>query len=197
MNPPTLRERQKQRRKQRIYSVAIELFKERGFAKTTATDIAKQAHVSRGTFFNYYPYKESVLLVYGAEVLTALNEQLKQEQQNGASGERLLELLWSGLAEITTRERELIPPLMYEFLNPDPLRSRTALEILPLIQMLQGIVRMLPIRQDMSVERMAGLLANMYFMTALRWSAYAPEKSFQDEMKKTLRLALDGMLAKK
>jgi AcrR family transcriptional regulator len=71
---PSLRERQKMRRRNRIFTVAIQMFKERGFDRTTATDIAKVAHVSRGTFFNYYPYKEAVLLDYGSQIISELRE---------------------------------------------------------------------------------------------------------------------------
>ena len=74
MDSSSLRERQKERRRARIYGVAIELFKQSGFQTTTATDIAKASNVSRGTFFNYYPYKEAVLLDYGSEVMERLRD---------------------------------------------------------------------------------------------------------------------------
>ena len=41
MDSSSLRERQKERRRARIYSVALDLFKRGGFQATTATDIAK------------------------------------------------------------------------------------------------------------------------------------------------------------
>lgn len=80
----TLRERQKQRRRDRIFRTAINLFREKGFHQTTATDIAKASHVSRGTFFNYYAYKEAVLLDFGAQLLGELREQALAELNQGS-----------------------------------------------------------------------------------------------------------------
>ena len=71
-----VREYQKKRRRERIFRAAMELFRNRGFQETTATEIAKAAHVSRGTFFNYYPYKEAVLLDYGSQLLAGLREEV-------------------------------------------------------------------------------------------------------------------------
>ena len=85
MEPASLRERQKERRRARIYGVAIELFKQGGFQSTTATDIARASNVSRGTFFNYYPYKEAVLLDYGSAVVEGLRRHAEARLGEGVA----------------------------------------------------------------------------------------------------------------
>jgi AcrR family transcriptional regulator len=191
----SLRERQKLRRKQRIYTVAIGLFREHGFTQTTATDIAKLAHISRGTFFNYYPYKEAVLLDFGALIISQLAALAQAKQQAGLAPLATIEALWAELADITIRERGLIPPLIYELINPDPVRAHTAYETLPLARVFEGPLRELPnLRRDISLERMARTLADAYMMAALRWCSYMRDRDFHDEADKTLRLLLAGML---
>ncbi len=69
MDQVPLRERNKQRVKQRIISAASELFKTRGYHPTTMDDIAEKAEISRGTLFNYFPSKETLLLPWGQEIL--------------------------------------------------------------------------------------------------------------------------------
>ncbi|WFR73194.1 TetR family transcriptional regulator [Prescottella defluvii] len=57
----TRREERKQRTRERLVEAARTLFSERGFDQTTIDDIAAAAHVSRGTFFNYFENKDAVL----------------------------------------------------------------------------------------------------------------------------------------
>lgn len=189
----SLRERQKIRRRNRIYQVAIALFKERGFVNTTATDIAKTAHVSRGTFFNYYPYKEAVLLDYGAFVVAKLNELVRTRVAAGISSDALLEEFWLELGRVTHEERDLIPPLTYELINPDPVRAKAAYEAMPLAKIIEGLLRdTKKLRSDISLERISATLAYTFLMTALRWSAFHPNRPVQDELRKALTLILDG-----
>ncbi len=189
----SLRERQKIRRRNRIYQVAIALFKERGFVNTTATDIAKTAHVSRGTFFNYYPYKEAVLLDYGAFIVAKLNELVRTHVAAGLASEALLEEFWLELGRVTEEERDLIPPLTYELINPDPVRAKAAYEAMPLAKIIEGLLRdTKKLRPDISLERISATLAYTFLMTALRWSAFHPNRPVQDELRKALTLVLDG-----
>src|SRR6266542_5449972 len=54
------RERKKEETKERIVKAALRLFKDQGFDATTVDQIAEQADVAKGTFFNYFPRKEAV-----------------------------------------------------------------------------------------------------------------------------------------
>lgn len=196
----TVREYQKKRRRERIFQAAMSLFRERGFQETTATDIAKAAHVSRGTFFNYFPYKEAVLLDYGSLLLSRLREEVRKRLAQGQDPLQVLHFLFGELAQFTKEEKELVLPLLYELLNPDPIRAKAAFEALPLGDLIAEILRPLKekgvVRQDLSLERMGRTLADLYFLTALRWAAYTPKRDLGEELAKSLSLALEGVLAR-
>ncbi|MDX2004228.1 MAG: TetR/AcrR family transcriptional regulator [Meiothermus sp.] len=194
----SLRERQKQRRRDRIFRTAVNLFRDKGFHATTATDIARASHVSRGTFFNYYAYKEAVLLDFGAQLLGELREQALAELNQGDAPLEVLHRLWGRLAEVSERERVLLSPLAYELLNPDAQRAKAAFEALPVGDLIAEILRPLRLqgrlREDMSLERISRSIADVFLLAFLRWAAYSPERHLGDEMNKFLELMLSGAI---
>ncbi|ALJ91703.1 TetR/AcrR family transcriptional regulator [Thermus aquaticus] len=196
----SVREYQKKRRRERIFQAAMALFRQRGFQETAASDIAKAAHVSRGTFFNYFPYKEAVLLEYGALLLAGLREEVKGRLARGEDPLAILRFIFQEVARYTEAEKDLVLPLLYELLNPDPIRAKAAFEALPLGDLIAQVLRPLRekdlVRKDLSLERMGRTLADLYFLTALRWAAYTPERDLKEELQKTLDLALLGILSR-
>ncbi len=197
-----LRERQKQRRKERIYRAAIELFRDYGFERTTAGEIARKSHVSRGTFFNYYPYKEAVLLDFGAELLEEAWREARDRLEAGEDPLRVLRFLWDRLAELSETELgpELFARLAYELLNPNPERAAYAYRALPLAERVKEILAPLAevgrLRRDLSLERIAASIADTFLLAALRWAAYGAGGSLKEETGKFLTLALEGALVR-
>lgn len=193
------RQRQKADRRERIMQAALQLMKERGFTAATFDLIAERAGVSRGTVFNYFPYKESILLDYAADALGQLADRvaLRREAQPGWSAVDEIRYVFDELGGFVQRQRELILPLSYELLNPDPERSRTAYLALPLADLLKGALERGRaeglVRSDYSVERLVRTLANTFFITALQWAAYRPDRGIQSELRLALDLTLEGL----
>jgi len=80
--PHPTRQRRKQTRPQELLDAALALFVEKGFAATRSEEVARQAGVSKGTLYLYYPSKEelfkavvrqklSSLIAEGAEIASA------------------------------------------------------------------------------------------------------------------------------
>jgi len=194
----SLRERQKRDRKTRIFNAAMELFEAQGFQETTVADIAKSSQVSRGTVFNYYAYKEAILIDYLARQLRDMEARLGGLEQ-GRSPLETLYAIFDELADFVDSNRLLVLPLSYELLNPEPERSKQAYQSLPLVNIIylyltrareKGLIR-----SDFSRERLARTVANTYFLTALQWVAYRQDRSIHDEPRKALKLTLEGIVA--
>src|SRR6201984_3439443 len=71
---PNRRERQSLERRERLFRSAMQLFAGKGFAETTVEDITNAADVGKGTFFNYFPSKDHILLAFGEMQLGKLQE---------------------------------------------------------------------------------------------------------------------------
>lgn len=197
--PVNVREQKKRDRKQRIFEVAMEYFRLRGFQETTILDIATTARVSRGTVFNYYPYKEAILIEYFARFLQDLGVRVAVRAARRDPVENLY-YLFGELASFVEENALLILPLSYELLNPDPERSRIAFHSLPLVPIIQeylGKARAQGLaRRDFSTERLSRMIANTFFLTALQWATYRRELSIHEELRKALQIMLEGLLLK-
>lgn len=193
------RERQKADRRARILESALALIEERGLKGATFELIADRAGVSRGTVFNYFPTKESMLVAYFASQLEALADRsAKRRAARALGGLAEVEYLFSELASFVAAHRELILPISFELLDPNAERSRAAYLALPLVDLFRDALRRAQeegrVRADFSPERLARTLANVYFITALQWAAYRFDRPAQEEFAVALRLGLEGLL---
>jgi len=92
---PGLRERKKQRTRETIARVALELFAERGYHATTLADIAEAADVSTRTIFSYYAGKEDIVFFDFAELKEAFARALAERPAGQDALETLREFALS------------------------------------------------------------------------------------------------------
>jgi AcrR family transcriptional regulator len=99
-----LRERKKQQMRQLIGETARRLFVEHGFDPVTVAEVAREANVSVGTVFNYFPSKED-LFYSGMEDFEA---RLVEAVRERSAGESVLEafrrVVLDGTARLATDE---------------------------------------------------------------------------------------------
>src|SRR5437660_6771884 len=70
------RERRSADIRERLFRSALQLFSQKGFAETTVEDITEAADVGKGTFFNYFPSKDHILLAFSDMQLGKLEEEV-------------------------------------------------------------------------------------------------------------------------
>jgi AcrR family transcriptional regulator len=114
---PGLRERKKQRTRERIVEAAFELFDERGFDGTTIADIADAADIAPRTFFSYFPSKDDVVF-HDFEATHAMVASWLRDREPGTN---TIDALYSGIAALkgemgaeTLREKRLRKRLVRE-----------------------------------------------------------------------------------
>ncbi len=78
------RVRRKELSRDRIVGAAIALFEERGIDATSMDDIARAVDVSRATIFNYFPYKEAILVEIGSRLVAEIAAQAAAHRRRSA-----------------------------------------------------------------------------------------------------------------
>jgi AcrR family transcriptional regulator len=75
----------------RIFDTAMELFKDKGFEDTQVSEIAEKAGIGKGTFFNYFPTKESLFGFIGKANMDALKGAVAAGSASSRSVKEILE----------------------------------------------------------------------------------------------------------
>src|SRR5205085_3655776 len=91
---PGRRERKKEETKRKIFEAATRLFAHKGFESTTIEEIATEADVSKGTFFNYFPKKEAIIR-YLFDEWTDIAEGIAADHDHSAR-DRIVEMFVAG-----------------------------------------------------------------------------------------------------
>jgi len=103
--PPTLRERTRRAVHAEITSTAMRLFAENGFEATTVDQIAREAGISRRSFFHYFGSKEDLVLgdtvALGEKVRAALEARPASESAWQALREAIMVLRADGMPDIS------------------------------------------------------------------------------------------------
>lgn len=103
--------------RQRILKAAIDAFRTRGFEATTTRDIAREAGIASGTFFNYFETKEAVVAVLAEEALYKARGDFAQQAVDGDLDEQLFALVAAELRQLRPL-RKFITPLLETALSP-------------------------------------------------------------------------------
>lgn len=99
---PSRRDRLKAERRQAIYEAALELFTEKGYDAVRVEEITETVDVSKGTFFNYFPTKEQVLVEYRHAIYDEMRT--FSEGLDGDCGHALFRSHFRYLARLLKRE---------------------------------------------------------------------------------------------
>jgi AcrR family transcriptional regulator len=100
---PGLRERKKLETRETIARVALELFAERGYDKTTLAEVADAANVSTRTIFAYFESKEDILFC----TEPAAREQLRKALDERPPGATTVDALRAFLGTVSPPDESL------------------------------------------------------------------------------------------
>src|SRR5947208_8073451 len=106
------RQRRSAETRERLFRAALKLFTEKGFAETTVEDITNAADVGKGTFFNYFPSKEHILIAFSEMQLGKLQEAVNNARKTNEPMPHFLRALGVRMTQEPTRNPEIIRALL-------------------------------------------------------------------------------------
>lgn len=158
MTAVRLRERKKIQVKNLIYDAAIELFKQKGFDKTSVDEISEKAGYSRATFFNHFGSKQGVLRLYGQRLQGIVEELVERAAPSTSPLELIREIISTMVQEAEDNKEEVKLICTYSMLDPEymsditPARKRLFEIITELVSQAQQKEQ---IRKDISSKDLA------------------------------------------
>lgn len=192
------RELNKRSKRQRLLTESLRLFREQGFEQTTVAEITRSAGVAKGTFFNYFPTKEGVLLALGEQMLGKLDLVEPKALFGGASARGKVKVLFQALAAGLDADQELVREMVYRGLRlPDLVsRERARLDFRSTLALLldQGR-RQGEVRGDVDTAFIADTLYTLYFQQIVSWCITDFSTSLVERLEQVVDLIFDGIRA--
>ncbi|MEE9270650.1 MAG: TetR/AcrR family transcriptional regulator [Candidatus Krumholzibacteria bacterium] len=99
------RERKKAILRERLFDTAMDLFETQGYDGTTVIEITERADVAKGTFFNYFPSKESVLLAYHEQLGREIHQRAERIARTPLSARDRFDRFFAQVSKIAKREK--------------------------------------------------------------------------------------------
>jgi AcrR family transcriptional regulator len=173
---PSRRQRRSADIRERLFRAALELFAKKGFAETTVEDITEAADVGKGTFFNYFPSKDHILLAFGEMQLKKLEAAIEMARQSGEPMPEFLRSLGVRMTQEPTRNPAIIRALLQAYLSTTPVRE-AMMDMQRRVHALHTQMIQLgqdrgEIRNDLPAAEIALVFRQTIFGTLLMWSLY-------------------------
>ena len=101
------RERKKEETRESIIDCAVSFFREKGFQETSMEEIAEKSDVSKGTLYNYFENKESILVGYFQTIIADYGKEMKENFAENKDIESTLYNLLAFISNIFKNDKEL------------------------------------------------------------------------------------------
>lgn len=170
------RQRRSLQIRERLFRAALNVFAETGFAESTVEDITNAADVGKGTFFNYFPSKEHILLAFGEMQLERLQAAVESAHQSQEPLPVFLSALRARMTEEPARNPSIVRAILQANLSSPPVREAMAKNHARaqslLTQLIQLGQKRGEIRLDLPASELALVFRQTVFGTLLLWSLF-------------------------
>lgn len=193
------RERRKREVHERIVAAATALFEQRGFAGTTALEIAGAADVAEKTFYNHFPSKQLLIQELAEESLHRLRALLETARAHpGSTAERIHHFFASAALQAADGSRALTRELILELvrvsqvegLGPERNRDLHAC----FARMLRDGLARGDVAQDLDVDFHAEMAVAAYTGMIINWVSL-PDYPLRERLEASARFLAEAVSA--
>src|SRR6266576_595025 len=196
---PDRRQRRSAETRERLFRAALNLFAQKGFLETTVEDITEAADVGKGTFFNYFPSKDHILLAFSDMQLAKLEQSINGLVTSQQPLREFMRGLVLRMTEEPLRNPGMIRALLLGYLSSNPVREAMidkqnrahALHK----QMVEIGQERGEIRKDLPAAEIAHVFRQTILGTLLIWSVTG-DASLRDRIDSALQMIWTGIAPK-
>jgi AcrR family transcriptional regulator len=175
-SPASRRERRSLELRERLFRSALDLFAQKGFAETTVEDVTEAADVGKGTFFNYFPSKDHILLAFGEMQLAKLRDAVEEARHSPAPLRQYLRSLSVRMTQEPMRNPAIVRALLLGYLSSTPVRE-AMLDMQKRVLALHSEMIELgqqrgEVRDDLPAVELAQVFRQTIFGTLLMWTLH-------------------------
>lgn len=193
------RERRSAELRERLFRSALSLFGSKGYAETTVEDITEAADVGKGTFFNYFPSKEHILMAFGEMQLARLEAIIREAEQSDLPMRDVMRTLVMRMTEEPIRNPAIVRALLQANLSSVPVRG----EMVRIHDRNRALLGRLirhgqergEIRGDLPAEEIGQVWRQMIFGTLMFWSLTG-DATLTARIETAVRLLWEGIRQK-
>src|SRR5438309_9246185 len=159
--------------RERLFRASLDLFAQKGFAETSVEDITNDADVGKGTFFNYFPSKDHILIAFGDMQIGKLRMLVEEARRANESIPEILQKMSVRLTEEPGRNPEIVRLILLANLSSKSvraeMRNKQAQARLLLRELMEIGQRRGDVRSDRSSDDIAHAFRQLVFGTLLMW----------------------------
>ena len=193
---PDRRQRRSAETRERLFRAALRLFAEQGFAETTVEDITNAADVGKGTFFNYFPSKEHILIAFSDMQLSKLQATVDQMRARPEPMRSFFRAMTLRMTEEPSKSPDVVRALLQANLSSSSVRSvmleRSARAEGLLTQLVQIGQERGEFRRNVPALELAQVFRQTIFGTLLMWSLHG-DASLSDRIERALEVLWMGL----
>jgi AcrR family transcriptional regulator len=176
-HPSDRRSRRSAELRERLFRAALNLFAKKGYVETTVEDITNAADVGKGTFFNYFPSKDHILIAFAEMQLAKLKAAAEEARRTQTPMPEFLRSLGVRMTEEPTKNPDIIRALLLAYLSSTPVRE-AMLDLQKRVLAVHSEMITMgqergEIRGDLPPLEIAQVFRQAIFGTLLIWSLYA------------------------
>src|SRR6202158_842124 len=108
--------------RERLFRSALDLFAKKGFAETAVEDIPNAADLGKGTFFNYFPSKDHILVAFSEMQISKLQAAVDSMREHNQPIPEFLTALSVRMTEEPARAPDVVRALLQANLSTSTVR---------------------------------------------------------------------------
>jgi AcrR family transcriptional regulator len=193
---PDRRQRRSAEIRDRLFRASLALFAKKGFAETTVEDITNAADVGKGTFFNYFPSKDHILIAFSDMQIAKLQNAVNEARQTRECMTTFLRTMSQKMIAEPGRSPDVMRALLLANLSSSSVRDAMRQNYLRghalLSELMQLGQQRGELRRDLPAGELAHVFRQMLLGTVLVWSVFG-DASLPDRIEAAMNVLWTGI----